>query len=255
MSLMNTMTKLAVGFAIAKGVEAVNRRGGVGSVLEDLSTAAAGAGGGAGGLGNLGDLLGQLGGGGSKQGGLGDLLGQLGGSGQGGLGGLLGQLASAGGAAQGAGGLGALLGGLAGARDGGEPQGLEAIVNADNPANEPDEEDMARLMLRAMIDAARADGDLDAGEKSRLLEVLRDGDAGDTEALQKMLNEPVDPRQLAADTPRGLETQVYAMSVNAITPDNKAEFAYLNALAGHLDLSREAVNRIHKGLGVPPLYV
>lgn len=241
MSLMNTVTKMAIGFAVAKGMEAVQKQGGIGSLMKSLG------GGGANNAGGLGDLLGQLGGGsglGGASGGLGDILGQLTGAGG----------ASAAGAAGGLGGLGGLLGSLAGARGGDAAGGFESLINQDNPATEPDEEEVARLMLRAMTQAARADGDIDADEKAKLLDALQDGDPSDMEVVQKILAEPVSAQALASDTPRGLETQVYTMSLNAISPDNQAEGQYLHALAEGLAITPDTANKIHDSLGVPRLY-
>lgn len=262
MSLMNTVTKMAIGFAMAKGMDAMKKNGGIGNVIEGL-TAGKGAGGAqqASGMGGLGDMLGQLGGGGAASGGLGGMLGQLtGGSGGagGGLGGMLGQLTGGGGggaaAAGGLGGLGALLGGLAGARGGEAGGGLEALLNQDNPADEPDEDEVAKLMLRAMTQAARADGDLDTSEKGKLTEMLSESDAGTMEILQDILSSPVSAAQLASDTPKGLETQVYTMSVNSITPDNQAEAKYLHDLASGLGIQPQTANAIHDSLGAPRLY-
>ena len=243
MSLMNTVTKMAIGFAVAKGMEAVQKQGGLGKVMEGLSGASGSTGTQqAGGMGGLGGILGQLGGGG--------------GSGAGGaLGGLLGQLAGGGAAsAGGLGGLGGLLGGLAGARDGNAASGLEALINKDNPAVEPDEDEVAKLMLRAMTQAARADGDIDAEEKAALMDMLREGDPANIEVVQQILEEPVDAQAVAQSTPRGLETQVYSMSVNAITPDNQAEGQFLHNLAQALGLQPDTVNQIHDGLGAPRIY-
>ena len=265
MSLMNTVTKMAIGFAMAKGMDAMKNNGGLGAALEGLKGGASPGTQQAGGMGGLGDMLGQLtGGGGAGQstGGLGGMLGQLTGGGggaasTGGLGGMLGQLTGGGGgtaAAGGLGGLGALLGGLAGARGGAAGGGLEALLNQDNPADEPDEEDVAKLMLRAMTQAARADGDLDAGEKSKLVDLMSESDPGTVEVLQDILSSPVSAAQLASDTPKGLETQVYTMSVNSITPDNQAEAKYLHELASGLGIQPETANAIHDSLGAPRLY-
>ncbi|MEL6681808.1 MAG: DUF533 domain-containing protein [Pseudomonadota bacterium] len=236
---MNTVTKMAMGFAMAKGMDAIQKNGGLGEMLGGLT------GGGsaqqASSSGGLGGLLGQLSGGAASGGGLGGMLGQLSGG-------------SSAAAAGGLGGLGALLGGLAGARGGAAGGGLEALLNQDNPAQEPNEDDVAKLMLRAMTQAARADGDLDEGEKKKLIELVREGDPGDMEVLQQILNEPVSAAQLAADTPKGLETQVYTMSVNAITPDNQAEAQYLHELADALGLQPQTANAIHDSLGAPRLY-
>lgn len=244
MSLMNTVTKMAVGFAMAKGMDAIQKNGGFGKVMEGL-TGAGGSGGArqAGGMGGLGDIMGKLGQGGTSTAG-----------GSGGLGGMLGQLTGGGAAAGGLGGLGGLLGGLAAARGGSAGGGLESLLSADNPANEPDEEEVAKLMLRAMTQAARADGDIDAGEKAALVKVLEEGDAYDMEAVQRILEEPVSAQALAADTPKGLETQVYTMSLNAITPDNRAEAQYLHELAEALGIQPVTANKIHDSLGAPRLY-
>lgn len=239
---MNTVTKMAIGFAMAKGMDAVRDRGGIGSVLGGLT---GGAGSGATGSGGLGGLLGGLTGGGAAgsggAGGLGDMLGNMTGGGRGA-------------AAGGLGGLGALLGGLAGARGG--SGGLESLLSQDNPAptDEPDEEEVATLMIRAMTQAARADGDIDAQERESLLALLREGDPDNVALVEAIMNQPVDAAALASDTPRGLETQVYTMSVNAITPNNQAEAAYLHALAEGLGITPETANHIHDGIGAPRLY-
>jgi uncharacterized membrane protein YebE (DUF533 family) len=277
---MNTVTKMAIGFAMAKGMDAMKKNGGVGNLVEGLSGGAA-APKQAGGMGGLSDIMGQLGGGAQPQsggglggmlgkltggsqastgGGIGDMLGKLTGGKQapsgGGLGDILGQLAGGGGgaAAGGLGGLGALLGGLAGARGGSAGGGLEAMLNQDNPADEPDEDDVAKLMLRAMTQAARADGDIDPAEKESLIALLRSGDPENVEIVQDIMSQPVDAARLAADTPRGLETQVYSMSVNSITPDNQAEAQYLHTLAEGLGIKPETANEIHDSLGAPRLY-
>lgn len=237
MSLMNTVTKMAIGFAMAKGMDAVNKNGGIGQVMQGLTGGAGGAGGG------LGDMLGKLaGGGGAAGGGLGGMLGQLTGGGSGGA-------AAAGGLA----GLGGLLGGLAGAR-GGSGDGLAALLGQDNPAVEPDEEEVARLMLRAMTEAARADGEIDAKEQEHLMQAIRASEPENVALVQDMLKAPVDPAGLAADTPKGLETQVYTMALNAINPDNQAEAQYLHKLAEGLGIAPATANDIHDGLGAPRLY-
>lgn len=244
MSLMNTVTKMAVGFAMAKGMDAIQKNGGFGKVMEGLTGAGTGSGGGmtqAGGMGGLSDIMGKLGKRGTSTagtGGLGDILGQL----------------TGGKAAGGLGGLGGLLGGLATARGGSAGGGLETLLNADNPASEPDEDEIAKLMLRAMTQAARADGEIDAGEKAALMKVLQDGDASDMETVQRILEQPVSAQALAADTPKGLETQVYTMSLNAITADNRAEAQYLHDLAEALGIAPTNVNKIHDSLGAPHLY-
>ena len=159
------------------------------------------------------------------------------------------------GVGQHAAGLGGLLGGLAGARGGsGGAGGLEALLGQDNPAQEPDEDEVAKLMLRSMTQAARADGEIDAGEQESLMKVIQDSEPENVAVVQDMLRAPVDPAALAADTPKGLETQVYTMALNSINPDNQSEAQFLHTLAEGLSIAPATANDIHDNLGAPRLY-
>jgi len=241
MSLMNMVTKVAIGFAVAKGMQKVQQAGGLGKVMDSLKGGASGAGGGTGGLGGM---LGGMAGGAGGSGGLGDMLGSLTGGGSGGTGGLAGGL----------GGIGGLLGGLATAR-GGLGGSLEDLLSQDNPAEEPAEENTAGLMIRAMVMAARCDGEIDATEKETLLATIgEDSTEADMAFVRDAMGEPVDAAVLAGDTPQGLETQVYSMSVMSIDPDNRAEAKYLHELATALGIGQATANEIHDSFGVQRLY-
>ena len=48
------------------------------------------------------------------------------------------------------------------------------------------------------------------GERENLMTLLKDSDPQDVATVQRLLDSPVDPKGLAADTPKGLETQVYS---------------------------------------------
>lgn len=207
----------------------------------------------------------------SGGGGLGDLLEKLGGgtggrtSGrpgmEGGLGEILGQLTKGG-----AGGLGDLLGGLVGGAAGGAAAGAgtkgfgdmlnEAFGNGGEPAVAPSaaQEVAAGLMLRAMIQAAKSDGRIDAAEKKKLMDNLGAATPDEMKFVQAELQAPIDVAGLCGQVPKGLAPQVYAMSVMAIDLDNRTEAEYLNTLAKGLGLDRAAVNDIHNQMGVMPLY-
>lgn len=236
MSLKNMMTKLAIAFVAAKGAQAFSRAGGMEGVKRKLSEQKASGQG-------IGGLLSGSGG----QGGLGGLLGGAGGT-SGGLGGLLG-----GGAA--AGGIGGLLGGLAGA-SGGSPQAGEKVRGLLDSTDHPDipEEAEAGLVIRAMVMAAKADGEIDETERRTLWEVLGDSDAADRAFVDTAIAAPVDPEALARDVPAGLELEIYTASVMAITPDNRDEAQYLHRLAEALNLDKATVNDVHEGQGKAPLY-
>lgn len=257
MGLMGTATKMAIGFAIAKGLQKAVQGGGMGG-LGGAGSSSTGLPGGQSG-GGLGDIMGQLSEraqGGGAGGGLGDMLGQLTGgqAGQsGGLGDMLGKM-SQGGAGD-LGGLGGLLGGLASTRGGDTASSLEDLLAGDNPVQEPEPEQTGGLMIRAMMMAARADGDIDAEEREKLMGTIG-ADAGPEEMafVKEAMNEPVSATTLAADTPQGLETQVYSMSVMSITPDNREEAKYLHELATALGVGQATANEIHDSFGVPRLY-
>lgn len=240
--------------------------------------------------GGLGDILGQVLGGGQPRsvgtgrpyggpnstgasGGLGGILDQLTGGGAartgsagGGLGGLLGGLAggAAGGAA--AGSLGGLLGGLLngpaqrGAQRSNDASFGEVFNDALSRQDEPEvaptaeQNAVAGLMLRAMIQAAKADGKIDEAEKERLLGQLGDLDDEDRAFIREQMAAPVDAQALAREVPKGLETQVYMMSLMAIDFDNRTEAEYLNSLAQAMGIDKQMANQIHQHVGVQNLY-
>lgn len=286
MGLMGTLAKVAMGYAAARGVDHLSKNGGLGGLLGGAQVpsgeaqapqndAAAAMGQmpgmdqlqgmmgqmqeqGAAGMGNMqemmGKMMGALGGGAGGAGGM-DLQGMLGGlmGGQqqqegGEAGG--GLLSGAGGA--GLAGLLAMAGGAAAASG----QGVGGLLDQFNTADAaPEAEEAAGLMLRAMIQAAKADGDIDAAEKAKILETIgEDADAADIAFVQEQLAAPIDIEGLAAATPEAQKMQVYSMSLMAIRVDTQAEAAYLDQLAGALGLDQQTVNMLHMQMGVQPLY-
>lgn len=261
MSLVNTLAKVAIGVAIAKGAKSVLGGSGQSSAGGGLGGLLGGALGGAGGsAGGLGDLLGDaLQGGTQRGGGLGDLLGGALGNGgsKGGLdlGGLMGGLA---GGAGSAGGLGDILGQLGGTGAAGGLGGLltDALANGGQVTRQPaqEEEDAAGAMIRAMLQAAKADGQIDAAERENLLKVLGDLDDQERSVIQAAMDDPIDVNGLARDIPSGSEDQAYMMSLMAIDLDTQGEASYLHDLGQALGLSQSRINEIHQVAGVPALY-
>lgn len=253
--------------------------GGIGDLLGAVLGGQAGATGArAGSGGGLGDLLGAALGGGRGASGGGAGLGDL-------LGGMLGQRSAAGGA--GAGGLGDLLGGLlGGARGASSAQGggsnaaigllatiaLAAFKNwsADRASTagltgsdvsaqqlssmtSPDTE---ALILRAMISAAKADGEVDEAEIQRIVGKLSDDGVSPEEKrfLMDELRRPLDLQGLIAAVPNPLVgAEVYAASLLAIDIDTPAEVAYLRQLAQRLGLDGDTVSRLHQITGATPV--
>lgn len=239
---------------------------GLGDVLgQVLGGGRSGSAGGAG----LGDVLGQvLGGSGGRSGGLGDLLGSV-------LGG---------GARQPGGGLGDVLGGGAASR-GSRPAGAARRNPLDNAGvailatiamaalknwtsararnmklTEQESAQAAaefaamstpeveRLLLLAMINAAKADGVVDEAEIQRIAgKIGEDGVTAEEKAfVVAELRKPLDLQGLVAAVPNeGVAAQVYGASLLAIDIDTPAEAQYLRQLASALRLDDGTVSRLH----------
>ncbi len=278
MSMMKTLAKVAIGVALAKGAAGIMKKSGgardqsgSGGLFGNATQRQAGSGGGLEEM--LGSILGGQAGGGASQsaGGLGGLLEQLGGGGQarsgsgGGLNDLLGGLAGS--VQQGGGGLGGLLGGLMGAAGAGAASSAssnggfgdmlnQAIARQDEPDTPPtqDQEAAAALMLRAMIQAMKSDGEIDAAEQAKLLDRLGDVSAEERAFVQAEMQRRIDVQELAREVPQGLEQQVYAMSLMGIDLDHQKEAQYLHQLASAMGVAPEAANQIHDQFGAQRIY-
>ena len=92
----------------------------------------------------------------------------------------------------------------------------------------------ARLLLRAMVFAARADGHIDATEQDRISKVAAQMAPGqDTNALLgQLLNAPIDPAALAAEIRSAEQGEdLYRLSCMIVDIDHFMERSYLDALA------------------------
>lgn len=272
MSLVKTLAKVAIGVAVAKGVSYVARNGLPGSA----GTAAPRSAGRGTRIDGSDDILGQIGGmlggasagGRSPSGGLGSLIEGL----QDGLSSGTAQRAPSGTRRAsapkgiedllGGGGLGGLLGGLlggattSGGGTGGLGPMLDSILTGASAPEEPtrNQELAAGLMLKAMIQAVKADRQLDATEKQRLMQALDGASDQEMAFVNQELAAPVDIAGLVAQVPQGMEAQVYAISLAAVDLDQQAEAEYLHALAQALDLDPAAINAIHDRAEVPRIY-
>ena len=111
----------------------------------------------------------------------------------------------------------------------------------------------AELLLRAMINAAKADGQIDGNEMNKILSKLDEAGA-DQEAKDFVLAEmrrPLDLDSLVAGvrTP-GLAAAVYAASTMAIQIDTPAEQNYLAQLASRLGIPTQVRASLDASLGV-----
>ena len=132
--------------------------------------------------------------------------------------------------------------------------GAGAPVPPSMPASVPDApwvQPPADLLLLAMVEAAKADGHLDADERARILDQLDASGATAEERayVERMMAAPPDPDALVARaTDPGTKAEIYAASRLAIEPDTEAERTYLAWLAGRLGLPRAAIDDIERRL-------
>lgn len=129
---------------------------------------------------------------------------------------------------------------------GGEPSLGERLAGMLGGGSEPEEQAQtelddpkALLLIRAMVAAANADGEISPEERQRILAKLDEAEAGPEERqiLERELARPRSVDELAREV-HDEETaeQVYVASRIAMNPDTPAERAYLQYLASRLDL-------------------
>ncbi len=226
--------------------------------------------------GGLGDLLGSVLSGGKSSsrgrsgGGLGSILGSVLGGGKssqpsgGGLGDLLGGLLGGGGSSSTqSGGGGFDLGGLLGAALNQFAHKEKAAQTSTQPRsfeehspgmNYNEASDQATLMIRAMVNAAKADGRVDEKEQEKILGKLGDVTQDEIDFVRNELAQPLDVNGFVRSIPRGMGNQIYVMSLMAIDLDTNPEAKYLHELAQGLGISQQDANQIHSQLGAPALY-
>lgn len=271
--LLGTLIKAGMSpSSVDRTTSALGGRDGLGALTDLLGQVIGGSRqSGAGAGGGLGDLLGSVlggaagsrGGAGSRLGGvLGSVLGSLGTnrSAAGGLGALAGAILGGGrGATRGAiggGGL-ALLASLAFAalqKAGRQPQMPTALMEEETPEQQQQLEAQAQTIVRAMINAAKADGQIDEAEVQKIIGRLDDNGLTEEEKNFFLVEarKPMDLQGIIAEAAvsQELAAEVYAASLLAIEVDTLAEQQYLQQLADGLGLPAEAVTHIHATLGV-----
>lgn len=262
MSLIKTLTKVAIGIAVAKGVQTITQSKST-TTVRQTTARKPGTGRSYAGQNDLGGIMDEILGSGRKtstrttrttssssglddlfkttrqttrsrktapQGGLEDLLSGQSGSGS------LGDL------------LGAVLGGSVAAGGAARAETTRRIEAEDEDQIE------AAVLLRCMIQSIKADGQLDPQEKAKLMEAVGDASPAEIDFVNHELSAPVDIDRLLNDIPRGLEEKAYTVSVLAIDLDQRAEAEYLHELATALGLQPNEVNAIHDSLGAPRIY-
>ncbi|MEN8838249.1 MAG: DUF533 domain-containing protein [Celeribacter marinus] len=234
MSFVKTLATLAIGFAAAKGASKVRQLGGMDGVRDALRKSGS-EGGLADQMGQMAEKFGVPGGADAVR----DMMGKFGNQAadvseatEAGLGSLMSAMGTA--ATAGASGLGDMFASVTS----GTPVGGAA-------------EDNAKLMISAMIMAAKADGEIDAEERTKILDHLTDASDEEIAFVQAQLDAPVDAVALAHEAGDAAKVQVYTAALMAISVDTDAEKTFLTTLAQSLDLDSSKVAEIHVSMGKP----
>ena len=145
------------------------------------------------------------------------------------------------------GGLGGMLGNLLG--------GGKKDPRANMTQGQLDDlDDDATLLLRAMINAAKADGKIDDEEVQNIIGRLGDLDEQEKAFLQSEFSAPLDLKGFCETVPEDLNEEVYAFSAMGMRLDTNQEAQYLGAVAQELGLKGEVCNAIHEKLGIQPIF-
>lgn len=234
MSFVKTLTTLAIGFAAAKGVEKVKKMGGMEGVREAMRQSGA-PGGMADQMGQMVEKFGFPGGADAVR----DMMGKFGN-----------QAADMSEATEA--GLGSLFSAMSGAAATGMTSMSDMFESVTKgTAVGAASEENARLMIRAMIMAAKADGQIDAEERTKILDALNDASEEEIAFVQAELDAPVDPMALAKDAGTTAAAQVYAAALMAISVDTEGEKTFLKGLAQSLMLDEAKQAEIHLSMGKP----
>jgi uncharacterized membrane protein YebE (DUF533 family) len=112
----------------------------------------------------------------------------------------------------------------------------------------------AEILIRAMINAAKSDGHVDEQEREHILRRVGDVDPEEAEFLRREMVSPLDLQAFIRSVPRGMEKEVYTISLMGIQLDEQSEARYLIDLAQGLGLSADTCNNIHRELGAPEIF-
>ena len=212
MSFVRTLATLAAGFAAAKGLDKYRQAGGWAGVQKAVESNPS--------LAPLNDLLTKLN-------------------------------ASVGGTGAGSAGIGGLLASMGGLAAQGTEQvtGFWDQLTGTTVASSAAEAN-AKLMLRAMIQSAKADGVISPEELAALSPYLSELGEEERAFVEAELAAPVDPLALARDVGEGAKAQIYAAAASISKGDSPAEKQYLAALAQGLALSPADLAKIHADIGI-----
>ncbi len=122
------------------------------------------------------------------------------------------------------------------------------------PTGADSQNDQALVLVRAMINAAKCDGEISQEEQNNILSQFQDVSQEVIQYLRQEFAKQLDVRDFAWSVPIGMEQQVYMISLTAIDLDRQTEVDYLRELAHGLRLSPPVWNQIHQRLGIQSIF-
>lgn len=128
------------------------------------------------------------------------------------------------------------------------------VPHRSSPSSLPDQNDRALILVRAMANAAKADGRIDQAEQQSILNHIKNPSSEVIQFLQDEFRRPLDVLGFARSVPAGMEQQVYMLSLIAMDLDTGDEAKYLMQLSEALGLSPEVRQQLHERVGAPNIF-
>lgn len=116
------------------------------------------------------------------------------------------------------------------------------------PSRPEEQAALGRVLAKAMINAAKADGVVSQVERARIRDNLVElgVDDRDIAFAEREIDAPFDIESVVREaTSPTLAAEIYAASLLAIDPNGRAELGYLSLLASRLELEPTLVKEIH----------
>jgi uncharacterized membrane protein YebE (DUF533 family) len=145
-------------------------------------------------------------------------------------------------------------GGVSDGSSGGPFSGGQNPFETPGQSQPVDQNAQSEVYLRAMIQAGLADGRIDKPEQQAIINKVGNIGQAEKNFIQTEMAKGCDVNAFIHTVPRGIEEEVYSVSLMAIQLDNQKEAAYLDALAKGLRITPEQSNAIHDRLGAQRLY-
>ena len=137
----------------------------------------------------------------------------------------------------------------------GQRQRQEPKINLSVPKPSPlSQNDQAVLLIRAMINSAKVDGEISEDEQKNILNQVGDTSPETIQFLRTEFARPLDVNEYSQSLPLGMEQKAYSISLMAIKLDTKEEADYLRLLGRSLRISPEVCNQLHQQQNAPMMY-